>query len=439
MENFKLIQRLESTNSRISKEEILMNEMKVNNDIFFKGMSLAYNKLITFGVKKIPESDLDGNGISWNEFNTLAEKLISRKLTGHAARDMIMEVKSKSFKNEWNFFYKRILQKDMRCGVSEKTINNVAIKNNFPKFQIPVFACQLAQDSDSHKKKLNGKKILEVKLDGVRVISILYPNGRVDFFSRNGKELMNFDHIQNELSQCIRKKIIETPIVLDGEIVSKNFQTLMKQIHRKGSSQNEDATLFLFDILSLESFKLGIEKKTYNNRIKLLKNWYENHINNSKNIKLIDKTFIDLDTENGKDIFKKFNTQSIIDGYEGIMIKDPESFYECKRSTTWLKLKPVIEISLEVVNYEEGSGRNLGKLGAVIAEGEDNGKFFKLNIGSGFSDEQRLNFWKNKEDLIGQIIEIRADSISKSQDGEFWSLRFPRFKCFRGFDKKEKL
>ena len=146
-----------------------------------------------------------------------------------------------------------------------------------------------------------------------------------------------------------------------------------------------------------------------------------------------------MDTENGKDIFKKFNTQSIIDGYEGIMIKDPESFYECKRSTTWLKLKPVIEISLEVVNYEEGSGRNLGKLGAVIAEGEDNGKFFKLNIGSGFSDEQRLNFWKNKEDLIGQIIEIRADSISKSQDGEFWSLRFPRFKCFRGFDKKEKL
>ena len=30
------------------------------------------------------------------------------------------------------------------------------------------------------------------------------------------------------------------------------------------------------------------------------------------------------------------------------MIKDPESFYECKRSTTWLKLKPVIEISLKV-------------------------------------------------------------------------------------------
>ena len=121
------------------------------------------------------------------------------------------------------------------------------------------------------------------------------------------------------------------------------------------------------------------------------------------------------------------------------MIKDPESFYECKRSSTWLKLKPIIEISLQVTNYEEGSGRNKGKLGALIAEGEDDGKFFKLNIGSGFTDQQRESFWKNKEQLIGKIVEIKADSISKSQDGDFWSLRFPRFKCFRGFNDKEKL
>ena len=49
------------------------------------------------------------------------------------------------------------------------------------------------------------------------------------------------------------------------------------------------------------------------------------------------------------------------------------------------------------------------------------------------------NFGRKKKSLIGQIIEIRADSISKSQDGSYWSLRFPRFKSFRGFEKKEKL
>ena len=87
--------------------------------------------------------------------------------------------------------------------------------------------------------------------------------------------------------------------------------------------------------------------------------------------------------------FKNFNKDSIIKGYEGIMIKDPESFYECKRSTTWLKSKPFIEISLEVKDYEEGTGRNAGKLGAIIAEGKDDDKYFKTNVGSGFTDLQR--------------------------------------------------
>jgi len=439
MENNKIIKEIESTNSRISKEQIILLEMKKNNEIFLEGLRLAYDKLLTFGVKQIPESVSDGIGLQWNEFKNLCNKLISRSLTGHAARDKINEIMAKSSKDEWNFFFKRILQKDMRCGVSEKTINNVAKKNNFPQYIIPVFACQLAQDSDSHQKKLTGRKYLEVKLDGVRVISILYPNGKVDLFSRNGKELTNFRHIQDQIAKSINKNPITSALVLDGEVVSNNFQELMRQIHRKISSQNKDATLFLFDILSFENFKFGVEKLSYTKRNENLNNWYKRNFEFLHNVKLINRKLVDLDTDEGKKIYKNFNNKSITEGYEGIMIKDPESFYECKRSSTWLKLKPIIEISLQVTNYEEGSGRNKGKLGALIAEGEDDGKFFKLNIGSGFTDQQRESFWKNKEQLIGKIVEIKADSISKSQDGDFWSLRFPRFKCFRGFNDKEKL
>jgi len=439
MENFKIIQKLESTRSRLLKEEIILNEMKNKNEVFFKGMTLAYNKLLTFGVKQVPESKSNGDGLEWYEFSKLIESLVSRKLTGHAARDQILEKMEKSDVNEWNFFYKRILQKDMRCGLSEKTINNVAKKNNFDEYTIPVFACQLAQDSELHKKKLNGEKFLEVKLDGVRVITILYPNGKVDMFSRNGKELNNFNILQEELREKLRMNLVDEALVIDGEVVSKNFQELMKQIHRKEVVQNQDATLFIFDFLPLEKFKEGFYKKTYRSRTLSLEKWYYEFVQNSDKIKLIEKKLINLDSSEGLSIFKNFNNEAIIQGYEGIMIKDPESFYECKRSTTWLKLKPVIEISLEVKDFEEGTGRNLGKLGAIIAEGTDNGKFFKLNIGSGFSDEQRESFWEDKHKLIGQIVEIKADSISKSQDGEYWSLRFPRFKCFRGFDIKEKL
>ena len=439
MNNTQIIQKLQSSNSRLFKEEVLLNEMKKRNVSFFDGLTLTYNRLLTFGVKKVPESLNDGPGIEWTEFKELADKLLKRELTGHAARDEIQNLMQKSKKDEWNFFFRRILQKDIRCGLSEKTINNVAKKNNYYDFLIPVFSCQLAQDCELHKKKLTGKKFLEIKLDGVRAITIIYPSRTIDIFSRNGKELNNFDHLKDEIIKCLDFNELNKPIVLDGEIISKNFQELMKQIHRKSSTQNTDASLFLFDTLPLEDFKKGIYESTLEKRMFDLKEIYQKYLSKSEKIKLIDSKLVDLDTLKGKEDFKMFNELSIVEGYEGIMIKDPKSFYESKRSTSWLKSKPFIEISLEVKNYEEGTGRNKGKLGAIIAEGEDNGRFFKLNIGSGFTDSQRQNFWNNKEKLIGQIVEVRADSVSKSQDGDSWSLRFPRFKTFRGFDKTEKI
>ncbi len=439
MNNSEIIKLIESSNSRLFKESIILEQMKKGNDIFFKGLSFAYNKLLTFGVKQLPVAEKNGQGLDWIEFSKICEKLIKRELTGYAARDQIIILKDKSHKDEWNFFYRRILQKDMRCGLSERTVNNVAKKNNYEQYVIPVFSCQLAQDCELHKKKLNGKKSLEVKLDGVRAVTVIYPSGKIDMFSRNGKELNNFNHIKDEISKTFNISSIKEALVLDGEIVSDDFQTLMKQIHRKNSSQNKDAKLFLFDLLPLEYFKKGIYEKSYFSRIEELKTIHERFFIQSHVINIIDSVNVDLDTEKGEIEFKNFNKNSIINGYEGIMIKDPESFYECKRSTTWLKSKPFIEISLEVKDYEEGTGRNKGKLGAIIAEGIDGDKNFKTNVGSGFTDLQRKEFWEDKDKLIGQIIEIRADSISKSQDGENWSLRFPRFKSFRGFDKKEKL
>ena len=128
MNNSDLIKELESSNSRLFKEEILRREMDKGNIFFFEGLKLAYNRLLTFGVKKIPESKFSGDGINWEDFEKLSKKLLKRKLTGHAARDEILKLMQMSHKDEWNFFYKRILQKDMRCGLSEKTINNVAKK-----------------------------------------------------------------------------------------------------------------------------------------------------------------------------------------------------------------------------------------------------------------------------------------------------------------------
>ena len=439
MQNFEIIKELESNNSRIFKEKIILREMDKGNDIFFEALNFACDKLVTFGVKQIVFSNSEGSGISWDEFKLLLLKLNTRELTGNNARDQIILLMKKSGMDEWNFFYRRILIKDLRCGVSEKTINNVAKKNKFKKYQIPVFQCQLAQDSENHKKKLTGKKILEVKLDGIRVITIIHINGTVDMFSRNGKELLNFENVKNQIVSSIRENKISESIVLDGELVSKNFQELMKQVYRKDNIQNNDANLFLFDYLSFEDFKKGESNVLQIKRIENLKKWYQKNISFLKNIKIMNHELVNLDIDDGKSKFKEFNNQAVVDGYEGIMIKDPSSKYECKRSSSWLKSKPVIEVSLIVNKVEEGTGKNKGRLGAIYAEGKDNNKNFRISVGSGFTDLQREEFWENRDSLEGKVIEIKADAVTRSQEGEFWSLRFPRFKTFRGFKHNEKI
>jgi DNA ligase-1 len=103
-------------------------------------------------------------------------------------------------------------------------------------------------------------------------------------------------------------------------------------------------------------------------------------------------------------------------------------------------VKPFIEVSLTVKDVEEGTGRNVGKLGALIVEGNDMDKFIKTNVGSGLTDSDREEFWKAKDKLIGQVVEVRADAITQNQNAkDEWSLRFPRFLRFRGFEIGEKL
>jgi len=166
--------------------------------------------------------------------------------------------------------------------------------------------------------------------------------------------------------------------------------------------------------------------------------WHDTWSDQLPNVTVVGQELVDLDTDAGQKRYLEINAQAIAGGYEGIMLKDTNAIYECKRSVAWLKLKPFIEVSLEVTNLEEGTGKNVGRLGALVCSGQDDGKDITVNVGSGFSDDLRDSVWGDRDSVIGQIVEVRADAVTQNQDGSY-SLRFPRFKGFRGFVAGEKL
>lgn len=429
-----IIAELESNNSRLHKESVVARENAADNDEFFRGARWALDPLITFGIRQVPEKTGDGPGITPQRFWETAARLAKRDLTGNEALRIVNYLCNQSQEREWNLWYRRILIKDLRCGVSEKTIN----AKSKDQYQVPVFACQLAHDGANHESKITGKKLIEVKLDGVRVITIVYPDGTVDQFSRNGKELVNFEHIKQQISR--HAKFFADPMVLDGEIMSASFQDLMKQVHRKSDVAANDAVLNLFDIMSLADFNAGYCQHRQIDRSFSLRSWYEQFKDHLPNVTVLAQEMVDLDTNEGKNRFTEINASAIAGGYEGIMIKDPTAGYECKRSVAWLKQKPFIEVSLEIVALEEGTGKNAGKLGALVCEGIDDGIRIRTNVGSGLTDAQRAEIWADQSSILGQVVEIRADAKTQNQDSEdVYSLRFPRFIRFRGFKAGDKI
>jgi len=431
---WEVIAELEADSSKLAKEAIIEREARADNLEFFEGVRLAYDAMITFGIAKVPEkNDASGPGLAWGVFAQAVTGFIGRTVTGNAARDQVAQLMAQATQEQWNGWYRRILIKDMRAGFSETTVNKVCKKIK-PEYVVPVFECQLAHDSANHEEKLCGKKLVETKLDGVRVLTIVYPTGRVDQYSRNGKELVNFPHIKEQFSKTVTG--LTEPTVFDGEVMSGSFQDLMKQIHRKDNVKANDAVLHLFDFLPLRDFQAGSWGRSQIERSEKLRAWKDLWAKETPNIAILDQQLVDLDTDEGQAEFKAINARAIAGGYEGIMIKDPEAGYECKRTVKWMKLKPFIEVSLTVVDTEEGTGKNVGRMGALVCEGVDDGRQIRVNVGSGFSDQQREDFWGCRAD--GHVVEVRADAVTQNQDGTF-SLRFPRFKSFRGFAVGEKI
>jgi DNA ligase-1 len=435
-----IIQRLESDNSRLAKEAILKEAMEEGLDEFFYGLRMALDKLYTFGVKQVPEkTEEGGQGLSWTNFLELAEALYRRELTGHAARDAIKLAMDVATQEQWNGYYRRILIKDMRAGFGEKSVNTVAKKLKKPQYSIPVFECMLAHDGANHESKIVGKKLVEPKLDGVRCLTVVdFESRTVTMYTRNGKELSNFPHIVKAFEDNMNN--FARSYVFDGEVVSESFQSLMTQVHRKSDVQAQDARLMLFDVIPLVEFKQGSSVMGQRRRSAFMRENFAKIFNECGCIEIVSQREFDLDIFTDEIEFKDYNKEMVEAGFEGIMIKDPEGKWEGKRSVAWLKQKPFIEVSLAVTAVEEGTGRNVDKLGAVVCEGVDDGKRIVVNVGSGFTDEQRAEFWGAQDTLIGQVVEVRADAATRSQDSEdVWSLRFPRFLRFRGFKAGEKI
>ncbi len=446
------IAKLNESDGRLHKEDILKQALSAaklgstNAQAFLGLLKACYNPYVTFGVKQVPDrlfnddTEVDSEN-PWTEFNDLLLRLSKRQLTGNAARDAIEEMSYRFDSVEWNKFCAPVIRRDMRAGISSTTINKICKGTDY---EIPVFGCQLATNSEG-RPEMKGTKRLEPKLDGVRVLMTVIHNDFGDVivtcYSRNGKVFENFTSIEDQVRDNFIKivrasnkakdesRALTEGFVFDGEVIGNSFQELMRQARRKDNVQADDSVFNIFDVIPLSDFRRGHWNAQLSKRIALLEA-IRPVIDEMPNVELLPHIQVDLDSFEGKSQLERYAKDMVNAGFEGIMIKDLDAPYECKRNTFWMKWKPTITVDLEVVGVEEGTGRNVGRLGALVCAGADDGKEISVNVGSGFSDADRDSLWTDRNMVIGRTVEILCDVITQNRDGTY-SLRFPRFVRFR--------
>lgn len=455
MEPWDIITKLEQTSGKKAKLDILIGAVTVSPD-FVKGAHLAYNPFINFGIRKIPTQDgKGGKGLPFSMFASDVQKLVTRQVTGNAAKELVDLLMMQATAEQWNNWYRRVLMQDFKCGVD--TSLNKALEATKQEL-IPEYSCQLAYAIKDKPKAFAGKVYLETKYDGARLnlygrVSTKTPDTQAYTLSREGRPLHNFAMLENQLRDVLNDLRADPDFdgdwMFDGEVVSDAFYQMMKQFKRKHDTGVNDAVLLLFDMVPAHHIDEGTTYRVpLHERKKKLALFFERYGSRLPNFGLLDFTEADLDTPEGLETYRVFNAEQIENAktdkkVEGTMTKGINGFYNCKRTVDWLKEKPYIEVTLTIVGIEKGKpdGEHAERLGGLLCEGFDLGKQIEVTVGGGYSDAERDWIFENFEDHVkGHLIEVRADNFTEKEGRPgIYSLRFPVMKGFRGFTPGQKI
>lgn len=445
MKAYEVISLLEGTSSKTEKEAIVADAFKAGCYEFFLGAQLAYDKKVTFGTKTVPHHKtmpVTDRSLTWDDFSILTDMMRKRHVTGGDAATAMEVTAEHCDAAMWDGFYRRVLLKDLRCGATESTINKAlkelakAGDKTAEDYLVPVFTCQLAHPRDKYEKLMKGKKFLDLKLDGVRILAVCdKDHGTVTLHTRNGLVKENFPQIEELLRDKLIPKLTRS-VVLDGEMVLKGFSDLMSQLNRKSNVNTKDAHFAIFDCIPLDDFLAGKSPITQAERDKAVQ-WACRTIADPRAY-YIEKELVDLDTPEGVARVEEFHEEATLGGFEGTMVKDPEAPYVTKRSNAWLKIKPHVTVDLQIIECKLGdAGKKFeNTLGRIYCAGYDHesGKFIQIDVGEGtkgsLTDKARDELWAIRDKLPGLTVEILGHEISKDKEGNY-SIRHARLVDFR--------
>jgi DNA ligase-1 len=320
-------------------------------------------------------------------------------------------------------FMKSIITKSFKSGVDVKTCNKVYGDDFIPTLDVmlgtSIENCVIPDGAwISISQKLNGTRCFFYK-------------GKL--YSRQGKEYTGCDHIIMQLKAL--NSVFSEDQVFDGELILKEEGLSDSEAFQKGTgiamSKDKDKSnlhLVIFDVIPEKIFETKGITDNYSKRCETL-DTISFAIRRFKlfNLNTVLRFYRGTDHNMIDEWLEYAESQDM----EGVMV-NLDAPYEFKRTKNLIKVKKFYTYDLKCTGVEEGTGKNKGRLGAIIVDFKGN----PVHVGSGFSDELRESIWSNPDSIIGKIIEVKYKEVTKNKDTGAESLQFPVFISVRT-DKEE--
>ena len=414
----KFVDEMKSTSS-LNEKKVIIDSIK-NNEFITSSLNYTYDPYKKYYVtsKTCKKNfDLLGHPNTYGSIFTLLDDLANRVCTGH---DAIANVNRFILENkQYEDLIFSIIDRNLEIRASDSVINKV-IPNLIPTFDVALATKYEPKFCDFENEVWLGSR----KLDGVRCI-IRKEQNSIIAYSREGNKFTTIQKVLDDVA------LIPGDFVLDGEIClmdkdgNEDFQGIMKQIKRKDHTI-ENPKYVIFDYLTLEEFANKEGTTKLQDRYTSLQTCF----------KISDLTFTNILSLlsqiqiTGIDHLSEMISDADANGYEGVMLRKNVG-YEGKRSKNLLKCKKFFDAEYEVLDIEFDSHR-------VIREGKEvvipmlanvwiEHKGYRVAVGSGWNQEQRIRYQANPEQLLGKTITVQYFEETKNQDGGI-SLRFPTVK-----------
>lgn len=408
-----ILNKLAATSKRTEKEEILKSLTGEAEKLFKRVAVVALDSGHDFYIKQYDRGQTNCGTLPLSDaIDELMQNIATRRITGNNAHTMLTNLSWALSADDSEVFY-RIIQRDLKCSVSESTLNKI-----WPDliYVPPYMRC--SSFNEKNLKKIKYPCISQTKEDGQYVDIFVNDDKTVQYFSRNNSEYKQFN------TPVVDSKFAEhAGNVFMGEVlvIDENGDYLDRKTGN-GYLNNDviDPTRLVFvlwDVVSLESYRKRVCKSKYVHRFNTLKSMIR--YMQCKQIKAVDSRVYN----SAEDIIEHFK-ENVMLGKEGTVIKNLDAIWKDYTSPDQIKCKIEFQVDLVITAVNEGTNSNEGKLGAFTCETSD-GKL-KVNVGTGFKAAERDKFFTN--DMIGKIATVKAnDIVQDKSDLSVYSLFLPVF------------